>query len=33
MNFSFRHSFALAAVACAGLGLAPMADAKTFKWA
>ena len=33
MSFSFRHSFALAAVACAGLGLAPMADAKTFKWA
>jgi hypothetical protein len=33
MNFSFRHSFALAAVACAGLGMAPAADAKTFKWA
>src|SRR5580704_14084515 len=33
MNFSFRHSFALAAVACAGLAMAPMADAKTFKWA
>src|SRR3979411_1379363 len=33
MNFSFRHSLALAAVACAGLSLAPMADAKTFKWA
>jgi peptide/nickel transport system substrate-binding protein len=33
MNFSFRHSLALAAVACAGLSVAPMADAKTFKWA
>src|SRR6266851_4326065 len=33
MNFSFRHSFALAAVASAGLALAPVADAKTFKWA
>jgi peptide/nickel transport system substrate-binding protein len=33
MNFSFRHSLALAAVACAGLGVAPVADAKTFKWA
>src|ERR1700722_15457779 len=34
MNFSFRHSFALAAVACAGLGMTPSAaDAKTFKWA
>jgi ABC-type transport system substrate-binding protein len=33
MNFSFRHSFALAAVACVGLAMAPAADAKTFKWA
>jgi peptide/nickel transport system substrate-binding protein len=33
MSFSFRHSLALAAVACAALGAAPMADAKTFKWA
>jgi peptide/nickel transport system substrate-binding protein len=33
MNFSFRHCLALAAVACAGLAMAPMADAKTFKWA
>ena len=33
MNFSFRHSFALAAVACAGLAMASAADAKTFKWA
>jgi ABC-type transport system substrate-binding protein len=33
MNFSFRHSFALAAVACAGFAMAPAAQAKTFKWA
>ena len=33
MNFSFRHSFALAAVACVGLATASAADAKTFKWA
>src|SRR3954469_7812299 len=33
MNFNFRHSLALAAVACAGLSLAPAAQAKTFKWA
>ena len=33
MNFSFRHSFALAAVACVGLAAASAADAKTFKWA
>src|SRR5216683_5907436 len=33
MNFSFRHSFARAAVACAGLVVTPAADAKTFKWA
>ena len=33
MNFSFRHSFALAVVACVGLAMAPVADAKTFKWA
>ena len=33
MNFSLRHSLALAVVACASLAMAPMADAKTFKWA
>ena len=33
MTFSFRHSVALAAVACAALGMAPGAYAKTFKWA
>src|SRR5271167_1571307 len=33
MISSLRHSFALAAVACAALAMAPMADAKTFKWA
>src|SRR5713101_5862021 len=33
MNFSLRHCFALAAVACAGLVVTPAADAKTFKWA
>jgi peptide/nickel transport system substrate-binding protein len=33
MTFSLRHSVALAAVACAGLGMVPMAEAKTFKWA
>jgi len=33
MNFSLRHCFALAAVACAGLAVTPAADAKTFKWA
>src|SRR5271170_3395767 len=33
MTFSFRHSLALAAVACAGLAMSPAADAETFKWA
>src|SRR4029453_11879306 len=33
MTFSLRHSVALAAIACAGLGMASMAEAKTFKWA
>ncbi|NDH64211.1 MAG: ABC transporter substrate-binding protein, partial [Alphaproteobacteria bacterium] len=28
-----RHSLALAALVCAGLSLAPVAEAKTFKWA
>ena len=33
MHFNLRHSVALAALACAGFGFAPAADAKTFKWA
>src|SRR5437899_10372312 len=33
MNFTLRHCFALAAVACAGFAMASTADAKTFKWA
>ena len=33
MIINFRHSFALAAVMCAGLSIATAADAKTFKWA
>src|SRR5689334_2420598 len=37
MNFSLRHSVALAAVACAGFGagfgMTTVAEAKTFKWA
>src|SRR5882762_6629813 len=33
MNFTLRHCFALAAVACAGFATVPTADAKTFKWA
>jgi len=33
MTFNLRQSVALAAVACAGFGMASMAEAKTFKWA
>ncbi len=33
MHFKLRHSVALAALACAGFGFVPSADAKTFKWA
>ena len=33
MTFKMRHSLALAALVCAGLSLAPVAEAKTFKWA
>jgi peptide/nickel transport system substrate-binding protein len=33
MTFSFRHSVALAALACAGFGMTTVAEAKTFKWA
>jgi len=33
MNFSLRHSVALAAVACAAFGMTTVAEAKTFKWA
>ena len=33
MNFSFRHSLALAALVCAGLATRSVAEAKTFKWA
>ena len=33
MTFKFRHSAALAALACAAFGLVPTAEAKTFKWA
>ena len=33
MTFNLRHSVALAAIACAGFGMASMAEAKTFKWA
>src|SRR5215470_4461870 len=33
MNFNLRHCLALASLACAGLVLAPVAEAKTFKWA
>ena len=33
MTFNLRQSVALAAIACAGFGMASMAEAKTFKWA
>ena len=33
MKFDFRHSMSLAAMVCAGLATATVADAKTFKWA
>jgi len=33
MTFNLRQSVALAAIACAGLGMATIAEAKTFKWA
>ena len=33
MNFNLRHCLALTSLVCAGLALAPVAEAKTFKWA
>src|SRR5919109_4763214 len=33
MFFNMRHSLALTALACASLGMATIAEAKTFKWA
>ena len=33
MFVSLRHTVALTALACASLSMAPMANAKTFKWA